>query len=263
MDEALSIPGTRPPGCSPAALLRLHAGELTGNDAANVRAHAAACGRCGADLAALERTAGEIARGASFDAFAAGVRARIRRRPALPTAWTAAALALAAGLAVVVAAGPLRAVLLGRPDGHNLRKGGVAVELYVGGPGAAARVARDGEALAPGERVRVGYAAAGRRSVAVVSVDDAGRVTPLYPERGVSLPADLSAGVHLLPDSVEFTGMGLERVIAVFADEPLEVAQVAQAARAEFARARAVERMGALPLPVEQSSRLVRKAARP
>jgi hypothetical protein len=261
MDEALKIPGLRPEGCSTGLVRRLKAGELAEGEAAKVQAHVKTCERCAALFAELERDAAAFVRQVPFDHFAAKTthrreslrHARARRRRFVAT------MALAAALLVVVVAGPLRYLLARGPQGHNLRKGGGLMELYVGGNGEKPRVAQDREALVPGERVRVGYEAADRRYVAVLSVDESGRVTPLYPESGMSLHAELTPGVHILPDSVEFTGAGYERVITLFTDEPASVETIAAAAKKAFERTGSVEAMGSLELPGEQSSKLVRK----
>ena len=44
------------------------------------------------------------------------------------------------------------------------------------------------EALARGERLRIGYQAGRPPYLLSLSIDDRGEVTPLYPERGPSLP---------------------------------------------------------------------------
>lgn len=257
MDESLEIPGLRSPTCSRRSLERLRAGELHGPEESTVRAHAASCARCGADLAQLEREAAEFKAEVPFERFEAKVEAkqaqRRRGRVAGPVS-----LALAAGIALILVWGPMKAIL-GSQGGRNLTKGGSVLELFVGGTGAAPRLAQDGEALAPGERVRVGYQAPEKKYVMVLSVDEAGVATALYPESGPSLPVDKSAGTHLMPDSLELTGQGLERVIALFSDEPLEVRAVLEAASKEFTRSGRLDRMAELPLRAEQSAKTLKK----
>ncbi|MGI5863747.1 MAG: zf-HC2 domain-containing protein [Myxococcales bacterium] len=257
MDERLDIPGTRATACSVRQLERLFAGELSGQDEEQLRRHVAGCARCGQQLAALEREASNMRRELPFERFEAAVlakgsRAKPRRRV------ERALLALAAGLLAVALGGQLLSSSEG-PSGRNALKGGAALELFVGGAGADPRPAKDGESLAPGERIRVGYQASGKRFLIVLSVDEAGAVTPLYPESGTSLPAEPGPGTHLLPDSLELTGSGLERIIGLFSDSPLSVAAATEAAARELERAGSVERMGSLPLEAEQSGRAVRK----
>jgi len=91
-------------------------------------------------------------------------------------------------------------------------------------------------------------------------VDEAGQVTPVYPERGESLPAGGGNATVYLPESLEFTGSGAEKVIVILSDEPLQVDQVAAAAGAAFAAARGhLPAMGPLAVPGEQFARTVQK----
>jgi hypothetical protein len=259
MDEALQIPGLRPEGCSTLLIRRLHAGELSGDEIARTKSHVASCRRCAETLAELERETAALPKEIPFDRFAARTLEKahppLRRR--IP--WAGMSMALAASLAIVVVAGPVRHALFGSDSHRNAHKGGGFVELYVGGNGVPPRLAGDREALAPGERVRVGYEVADHKYVAVVSVDESGQVTPLYPESGKSLRAETTPGMHVLPDSVEFTGAGYERVITLFSDQPLTVESISGAAKKAFEKAGSVEGMGPLDIPGEQTSKLVRK----
>lgn len=264
MDESLDIPGLglRSPTCSHRSLERLCAGELAGDEAASVRAHASSCARCGAELAALESEAAAFKAEVPFEKFAAAVERKQSQRRRSKVAGPVS-LALAAGIALILVWGPAK-VLVGGQHGHHLTKGGSALELFVGGTGATARQAQDGEALAPGERVRVGYLAPDKPYVLVLSVDEAGVATALYPESGPSLAVDKGAGTHLMPDSLELTGAGQEKIIAVFSDRPIDMKVALEAASKEFARAGRLDRMADLPLPVraEQSARTLKKPSR-
>ncbi|MGC4122819.1 MAG: DUF4384 domain-containing protein [Myxococcales bacterium] len=265
MDESLDIPGVkasndRGPTCSLRSVARLCAGELTGDEAATVRTHARGCARCGAELARLEQEAAEFKAQVPFEAFAAAVERKQSQRKRGKVAGPVS-LALAAGIALIVLWGPMKVLLGAAHQGHNLTKGGSTLELFVGGAGATPRLAQDGEALARGERVRVGYRAQDKSYVLVLSVDESGVATPLYPESGPSLPVEKGAGTHLLPDSLELTGAGQERVIAVFSDQAVEMRAALEAASKEFARAGRLAAMSELPLPVrsEQSARTLKK----
>ncbi len=257
VDEALHIPGVRAePSCSTHALRRLHCGELTGEAETQLRTHLSGCARCTATWSSLEEEQRQFASEVPYPRFADRVQQRSR-----PTLLSRAmrwqpALAAAAVLVVMVWAGPK---LLEKESRGNRIKGTSVIELWVGGAGATPRVAVEGETLAPGERVRVGYRALDHRYVAVISIDSQGEVTPLYPESGPSFRSADGAGPHLLPDSVIFSGAGYEKVIAVFSDEPLEVERLAEAAKREFERAGAVERMKPLGLGQEEDAQLVRK----
>ena len=264
MDELLQIPGLRRDGCSTGMVRRLRAGELGSDEAGRVREHLKTCTHCAQLLAELDADAAEFARQVPFDHFVSKTTAlreslssqERRQRRRIVAGATAA---LAAGLVVVIVAGPLKRSFSTPTPEHTRPKGGGMIELYVGGEGPQTRLAKDGEVLAAGERLRVGYQAADHRYLAVISVDAAGEVTPLYPEAGESLRAETRPGVHLLPESVEFTSPGFERVIAVFSDRPVNVESLATSAKHAFVKAGTVENMGALEVAGEQSSKLVRK----
>ncbi|MBI5548650.1 MAG: hypothetical protein HY901_32615 [Deltaproteobacteria bacterium] len=263
MDEALQIPGTRPSICSLRSLQRLRAGELCGEEESKVRAHAASCPHCGRELARLEQEEAAFRAEVPFDELRSAVEAKGRRLKRGSVAGPVS-LALAAGIALIVVAAPLKALLddrHGAGGGSNRSKGpgDSVLELFVGGAGQAPRKASDQEALAPGERVRVGYLTQGREFVLVLSVDEAGVATALYPESGTSLRVEKGPGTHLLPDSWVLTGQGRERIIALFSDQPLEVSAALLAASKEYSRAGRLERMGELPLGAEQSALTVSK----
>lgn len=243
-------------------LRRLRAGESVGDEAA---AHAAACPQCRARSKELDDEQRRFEQTISFDRFTAGVERAARRPAALPAPapltsrarWTVPALGAAAALALVVTFSARH-----RGDAeHNRSKGGADVVVYVGG-GAAQRIAGSGapEALAPGERIRIGYKAGAHRYLTAVSLDDHGAATALYPESGSSLalPRDpRGAGeTHYLPDSVELLGAGAERVVVVLSDQPLEVAAVKRAAERAYRQAKGdILRLPPLELAGEQFHR--------
>lgn len=256
MDEALAIPGARRCEVGALTLRRLAAGELAAEEERGVRRHVAGCERCARALAQMEREAADFRREVPFEAFARAALARSRGRERARWARPAA-LAAAAALVLGLLSGPLETALSSR--GRNHVKSAAAVDLYAGGIGAAPRTVQSGEALAPGERIRVGYHAADGRYLLVLSVDESGEVTPLYPEAGRSLKAQPGNQVRMLPDSVELTGRGWERLIALISDEPLEVAAAVAQARGEFARARSLQAMTPLPLRADEYSYLLKK----
>ncbi len=259
MDELLAIPGTRRESCSQAALAKLRAGELDDEAAARTRSHLSSCALCLREMDRLEQEEQQFRKEVSL----AGFRRRQERKQAAHARrrWAGpAGLAIAASLLGVLALGPLRDLL--KPTPRNQLKGtSPALELYVGGAGARPRVAVPDEQLSPGEKIRVAIRApsASDGYVVVISVDEAGEATALYPETGESLPSDPGAGSHLLPDSVELTGQGFEKVIAVFSARPLRVDQVLEAARAELSRAGSLRAMSPLPVGSTESSQLLRK----
>jgi len=241
------------------ALRRLRAGELVADDAA---AHADACADCRARGKALDEEQRRFEQEISFDRFAAGVERAARRREAprrapplrtlrfmLPT------LSLAAGVALFVG-------LTGKHQiAHNGIKGGAAITVRVSaGDTGPQRFAAESapEALAPGERVRIGYQPGLRRYLLSLSIDERGQVTPLYPEAGSSVAVGkaVGEGLRYLPDSIEFTDAGAERLFVILSDQPIDVDAARHAARASFDRAKGdILHMPSLELPGEQFQR--------
>jgi len=247
------------------ALRRFFAGELGDKERPAIEAHAAGCPRCRARIKELGDEQRRFEQDISFDRFAAGVEraARIPRRvPAQRRAivrWAFPTLGLAAAMALAIAVGPLRRP---EPTGANRVKG-EAITVMIGGRGREARrttVTDAPERLAPGERIRIGYRVLGQDYLVAVSIDDQGEVSPIYPESGasVALPGvkgDPTATIYL-PDSVEFTGKGRERLIVLRSDRPLDVDAVKKAARAAFQKAGSdLAHLPALDLPGEQFQR--------
>jgi hypothetical protein len=247
------------------ALRRRRAGEPLGPDAAAIEAHAAACAECRARARALDDEQRRFEQRISFDRFAAGVEraargAAARRRTGwMPRLWMAPPLvAMAAAVALVVTFKP-------HDTNRTRTKGGAGITVRVAGAAGQRDARVDGtERLAPGERLRVGYQPEGHRYLLSLAIDDKGQVTPLYPERGASLtvPDDGAPGsaTRYLPESVELTGAGLERIVVVLSDQPIAVEAAARAARAAFDKAGGdLARLPRLTLTGEQFSRTFAK----
>jgi anti-sigma factor RsiW len=249
-------------------LRRLHAGELPAPEAARVQAHVGACEACAGTLQAVVKEQAEFEAQVSFERFEAGVeQARARQVRAADGAgaqarWVRPLMAVAATVLVVVLARPLLESRGGDVTalpavGGNRIKGGATAELRIGGGSGPQRVVDVGtpEALRPDEAVRLAYTAEGYRYVAVISVDAQGEVSPLYPEEanGESLAVAPGAGKHWLPDSVGFTGTGVERVVLVLTEAPLSMPALSAAAKKAFTAADGdVTRMGALDVAGSQ-----------
>lgn len=224
------------------ALRRLFAGEAV--DEAT-RSHARECAACQRRLETLEGEQARFAAEIPFERFAAGVE-RAARTPRKPASRSLAspnlrfALAIAASLLALVGAQRLAA----EPESTTRIKGGggaalAGVEVVVASTstGVQRRASEDPstpEALAPGERVRLGLKAGPWAYAVVVSVDETGAVTPIYDEAGRSLPLTKATATQYLPDSLEFTGRGLERVIVVLSDSPLSLGEVTAAVRSRY-----------------------------
>lgn len=221
-------------------LRRLHAGELPAAEATRARTHAAECEPCGAVLRQAEEAQRQFEAAVPFERFEAGVKRAEEKarkqelaRRGSAQRWMGPVVALAATVLVVVAVRPL---LEANTVPGVRTKGGAVAELRIGGGEGTQRMARAEapEPLAPGERVRIGYTPDTRRYVLALSIDAAGEVTPLYPETGESLPVEPGAGTHWLPDSIEFTGSGAERVVVLLSDAPVKVEQAIAAAHDSF-----------------------------
>jgi hypothetical protein len=138
------------------------------------------------------------------------------------------------------------------PAPHNRSKGS-SVEATLRVASAQTSVQRivppgSQEELLPGDRVRLGYRSADARYLAAVSVDDKGDVTPLYPESGPALAVAPTRETVFLPDSLEFTGAGRERILLFLARTPFDLEATRQAVRAAHEKANGD--LGALAPPV-------------
>ena len=99
------------------------------------------------------------------------------------------------------------------------------------------------ETLSPGERIAHRLPIGAHEFVLALSIDDARRGHAALPgdraQPGASAAQGPIGSTHYLPDSVEFTGKGSERLIVMLSDQPLEVEAAKQAAHAAFSSARA------------------------
>ena len=245
-------------------LRRLFAGESLGAGHDVAAAHAARCPECARRLAGLADEQRAFEARISFDRFAAGVERAARfpeRAAAAPRRWWArpastrsfmtvmGAGSIAAALALVVGARPifqqarLRHAREAAVEASNRTKGAgpASVTFRIAPPppdeGPQRTAAAEGpEPLSMGERIRVGVQAGKHRYLFAVSIDDQAVVTPLYPESGTSMPLP-GGGMHYLPDSLELTGHGAERVVVLLSEQPLELDGIRRAVAAAFRRA--------------------------
>jgi hypothetical protein len=244
-------------------LRRRRAGEALGPDAAAIDAHATSCAECRARIRALDDEQRRFEQEISFDRFAAGVEraargARPARRQVRPRVWISSLAGMAAAAAaLIIFVGP-------KPPTNRIKGDGGGIIVRVAGADGQRTAGVDAtEALARGERLRIGYQSGGHRYLLSLSIDDRGEVTPLYPERGASLamPDGSHSATRFLPDSLELTGKGTERIIVVLSDQPIDVENARRAARAAYQKAGGnLARMTRLDLPGEQ---FVRTFAKP
>jgi hypothetical protein len=241
-------------------LRRFLAGESLGTEHEAAAAHVAGCAECGRRLDAFGIEQRAFQNQISFDRFAAGVEraARVPSPPARSHWWSrpattrsfvtmlslgsaAAVLALVMGVRPLFQAARLRSAADMEIERTNRIKGDVhaAVTIRIApqddGPQRSAS-ADAVEPLAVGERIRVGVQPGLHRFLFAVSVDDKGSVTPLYPEVGISMPLPRGGRLQYLPDSLELTGKGSERLIVLLTDEPLEFDSILHAVKKALAR---------------------------
>jgi Domain of unknown function (DUF4384) len=235
-------------------LRRLHAGEAVGAD---VQAHASTCAECQARLKTFTEEQQRFEEGIPFERFAAGVERAARtprevQRPRAP--WLQVVLSLAALLLFAVGFGQFVGIDEG---GRNRLKSGGDIEVVIAGAGPQRSASPTSpEPLARGERVRIGYSAGTWHYLAVLSIDEAGQVTPLYPERGTSLPIAPEGPKAWLPDSLEFTGSGLERVVVVMTQDPTDMQVLAKEAKRRYDEAQGeLGKMNDLAVPGDQFHR--------
>ncbi len=258
-------------------LRRHRAGEALGEAGAAIEAHAGACAECKARLRALDDEQRRFEGAISFDRFAAGVErasrgARVAPRRLPARVWALPTLAMAAAVAVLVTfhgRAPNVGLGAGVPGGHvrpadwDGIKGGAGMTVRIAGAAGQRTAQTDAtEALAAGERLRLGYQTGGHRYLLSLSIDQRGEVTPLYPEQGASLtvPAGVPNATHFLPDSIELTGAGIERIVVVLSDQPIAMEVARRAARAAYDRAGGdLSRLPKLELPGEQFMRTFAK----
>jgi hypothetical protein len=265
-------------------LRRLLAGESLGETpaAAAITAHLARCPECTRRLDALAADQRAFEERISFDRFSAGVERAARvpgpavgpapgwaRRPASTRSFLTVfgAGAIAAGLALFVGARPIfqhareRDAREAETEATNRTKGGAtpaAVTFRIAppppdeGPQRTAAIEVP-EPLAVGERIRVGVQSGGHRYLFAIAIDDKGTVTQLYPEIGTSMPLPRGDRLHYLPDALELTGRGIERVVVLLTDQRFEIDTIRRSATVAFQKAGGnLARLPNLVLPGQQ-----------
>ncbi len=242
-------------------LRRFRAGELQSIEAHDLEGHFESCGHCRARIKLLEQEQQQFERDISFDRFAAGVQRAMKTTEAPRVRWLTPAMSIAAAVLVAIVAAPIIKTVSTQPGVRP--KGGANVMLRIGGTGSGpTRVvsAQTPESLALGERVRIGYQAGAHRYLVAVSIDERRTVTELYAERGSSLPVGPGDETRYLPESLEFTGSGLEGVVVILSDQPLQLSQVKAAAEAAYDAARGdLRQLPKLQVPGEQFHRVLIK----
>jgi hypothetical protein len=231
------------------ALRCYRAGEFAAEACAEVDRHLASCPTCRAKLRVLVEEQRSFEREIPFERFAGGVeRAQRVPRQRPRRAWVVSISGVVAAAALA-----LFAVRTSSPGHHqHSRPKGSSVEATARIASANASAQRSvppgsQEILEPGDRVRLGYKTADPRYLAAISIDDNGEVTPLYPESGLALAVSSTLETAYLPDSLEFTGAGRERVFLFLARTPFDLEAAKQAVKSAHQTAKGD--ISALPNP--------------
>jgi len=215
--------------------------------------HVEACARCREEVAEMRRLGDEFRR----EVFPATVDAVLERtRPRRLPRWLVAAVPVGAA-----AAAAIFAVVARPPAGYLGLKGSpLALTVFVS-DGAAARAAKDGDAVPAHAGIRFQVRPAKACRVWVVSVDGTGEVSRLYPVSGdapeIATPATLPGGAML--DGRP----GPERIFAVCTPAPVPYMDVERAARAVAsggeASVRSARELQGLPHDAAQATTLLEK----
>ena len=219
-----------------------------------VAPHLAGCEHCRARIARMEREGEDFRRfvlPATLDAvLEKNAPGRSRR-----WLWLVGLAPIAAAAAVIVAVRPG-----GPPEGYVGEKGGLSLAAYLGGPGGAKAIL-DGQTVQPSAALRFSVAPHGHCNLWVVSVDETGQVSRIYPTAGDGGAPVSKQGA--LPGGAVLDGRtGLERFYAVCSPGPLAYEELAKSVRASVHGADDVRKGPAvshLPKGTRQASLLVEK----
>jgi hypothetical protein len=156
----------------------------------------------------------------SFEQFVGGVE-RAKRVPRAKTvrSWVYASLGTCA-----VAAAIMLLVLPRSLENNRIKGDHTAATVRISGAGTQRSVTPSVlETLSDGERLRIGFRTATTAFLLVLSIDAKGEITPIYPESGEGLRVSPSRDMQYLPDSIEFTGQGQERLFLFLAPNSITV----------------------------------------
>ena len=227
---------------------------LLDRETSPVAPHLGGCEHCRARVARMEHEGEDFRRfvlPATLDAVLER-NAPVRRTRWL---WLAGLAPVAAAAAVVLALRPTQP-----PDGYLGEKGGLGLVAYLGAPGGA-KIVRDGQAVHPSAALRFLVSPAGQCNLWIVSVDESGLVSRIYPPQGEGGAQVARQGA--LPGGAVLDGQtGLERFYAVCSPGPLAYEDVVKSVRASVRGSDAVRKgpvLPGLPSGTRQVSLLVDK----
>jgi hypothetical protein len=217
-----------------------------------VAAHVAGCDRCRARLQRMEGE-GEEFRRFVYPATLAGLEQRPPRR----WVWVKFAAPVAALAAAVV----VLVVRTGPPDDYSGAKGAAFKLTVYAGLGESARALGDGDVVPANASLRFRVQPSGSCHLAIVSVDETGHVSRLFPPAGDAVSV---TKMQALPGGAVLDGRaGPERIYAVCAPAPIPLSQIEEAARAVSppgaASVRAAGPLRGLPEGAAQATLLLEK----
>jgi hypothetical protein len=217
-----------------------------------VSAHLAGCDRCRSRLAAIGAVVAPPFDFGEVDVGQPPATSLGWRRRAL---WLAPALAVAAAMAVLV---PWKS------SGERSKGGGWQLGLVVQHPSGRVAPVFQGQALAPGDRLRFEVSAPTDAFVSVISLDAKSAVTPFVPATGTTVAVragkrQLLEGAVRLDDAI-----GPERLMLLACARSIPVGEVVAAARTALEQAQGhPEKVDTLALPCTPTSFWIRKEVRP
>ncbi len=242
-------------------LKRYRAGELDPQTHARVTDALGASAQLRAAFKGVQDEQAVFEREIPFDRFVGGVRRAQRHAQRPRNLWmfsSGAALAMAAA-GLVLLARPLTTQDAQSTARHSNRSKGdapaIAALVHVAGASATARVAEPGApvSLQPEDRVRLELRQ--RASVpalyhfAVVSLDDLGEATAIYPEAGTSLTWPKGVSRYLLPDGLAFDGQGRENLFVALSLRAFTVETLSSGLKVAWRKHGALDGISAKDLP--------------
>ena len=219
-----------------------------------IAAHVQGCARCEARLAVMARQGEEFNRfvfPATLDAVVAPQRA-----PWLRWLFVAAPVAAAAGVLLLV----LRPAAEPPPDYTGSKGAQLSLTIYGAGPDGAQELT-SGAAVRTEASLRFRVRAARPCYLWLLSIDDGGQVSRLYPRDGIA-GAQVQGAVEPPGGAVLDGRAGVERFFAVCSEAPLAFEAVERAAvlvPRGPAGVRGAGRLAGLPAGVSQASVLLEK----
>ncbi len=219
--------------------LKLEAHLLEGERSA-VAPHVAGCDRCQARLQRMERE-GENFRRFVYPATLEG----LERPPRRSFSWTWLGLGLGAPVAALATAAVILLVRTGPADDYTGIKGGaLRLDVYAA-LGAGARSLGDRDVVPASASLRFRVQPSSPCHLAIVSLDDLGQVSRLFPLAGEA--GTRVTGRQELPGGAVLDGRaGPERIYAVCTAAPLLLARIEEATRTASPGAAAVRKAGPL-----------------